>query len=303
MDFHSLHSDHNYGNMKQHGISLIIGGDGQLGESIKGYLLNVGEQFIETTRRKKSISSTRLFLDLSKNIEFWNPPDGVSVVYLCAAMTSIECCARDPIQSELINVHNTLEVAKKCIEKDIFVVFPSTNLVFDGTKPFQKIDDSVSPKTEYGRQKAETEKRLLTLNEKIAIVRFTKIISPRMILINNWMNFLRNKKEINPFSDMVMSPIPHFLAADLLYRVASKRLDGIFQLSGVSDITYEKIAYHIADRIGVERDLIRPIKALESNILIGHIPQYTTLDSTRVIELFNVKIPDSLSAINEVFKI
>jgi len=289
--------------MKQRDISLIVGGDGQLGESIKSYLLNVGEPFIETTRRKESISSTRLFLDLSTNIEFWKPPKNVSVVYLCAAMTSIEGCARDPIKSELINVHNTIKIAKKCIENDIFVVFPSTNLVFDGTKPLQKFDDVVSPKTEYGRQKAETEKRLLALDEKIAIGRFTKIISPRTVLITNWLSLLRNKKQINPLSDMVMAPIPHFLAADILCRVASKRLYGIFQLSGLSDLTYKEVAYHIADRIGAERDLIKPIKALESKIFIEHLPKHTTLDSSRVRELFNITIPDSLSAIDEVFKI
>jgi len=288
--------------MNQHEISLIVGGDGQLGESIKSYLLNIHEPFIETTRRKNSITPTRLFLDLNENIDFWEPPKNVSVVYLCAALTSIEGCAIDPIKSELINVHNTLKIAKKCLENDIFVVFPSTNLVFDGTKPFQKFDDVPSPKTEYGRQKAETEKRLLTLGKKIVIVRFTKIISPHTSLINNWLDLLQNQKQINPFSDMVMAPIPNSLAADILYRLASNQLQGVFQLSGV-DITYEKVAYHIADRIGVKHDLIKPIKTLESNIFIEYLPKNTTLDSSRIIELFNVKIPDPLSVVDETFKL
>lgn len=289
--------------MKQREISLIVGGDGQLGKSIKGYLLNVDEPFIETTRRKESISSTRLFLDLSKNIEYWKPPENVSVVYLCAAMTSIDGCAREPIKSELINVCNTLKIAKKCIDNNIFVIFPSTNLVFDGTKPFQRSDDLPTPKTEYGRQKVETEKILLKYDEKIAIVRFSKIISPSMILINNWIKSLRDNKQINPFSDMVMAPVPHVLATDILYRVASKKLHGIFQLSGLSDITYETIAYHIADRINVEHSLIKPITISDSKILIEHLPKHTTLDSSRVRDLFNITIPDSLSAIEGVFKI
>lgn len=289
--------------MKKQDIPLIIGGDSQLGNALKNHFQKAGIPFIETTRRKQQVSSNRLFLDLSEDIEYWEPPENVSTAYICAAITSMETCNREPDRSGLINIFNTLKIAKKCIHNEIFVIFPSTNMVFGGSRAIQGPEGTVDPKTEYGRQKAETERLLLPYSNKVAIVRFTKIISSNMVLFNSWIQSLKNQEPIYPFSDMVMAPVPDFLAADVLHRISQKRYYGIFQLSGPRDVTYAQIAHHLADRLCTDHELVRPIKASDSNINIAVLLKHTTLDSSLLKELFGITVPEPMDVIDSIFKI
>ena len=69
---------------------------------------------------------------------------------------------------------------------------------------------------------------------------------------------MRNGKEIHPFSDMIMAPVPVALAAEGLHRVAQARSPGVFQMSADKDISYEQAARHLARGIGVSEDLVQP---------------------------------------------
>ena len=64
----------------------------------------------------------------------WEPPPGTSTVYLCAAVSQIDACERDPSGSARINVENTIAVAERCAAAGAFVVFLSTTMVGHRTK-------------------------------------------------------------------------------------------------------------------------------------------------------------------------
>jgi dTDP-4-dehydrorhamnose reductase len=288
--------------MMQTNNSLIIGADGALGSSLKEYLISRNETVIESTRRRNTCTTSKIFLDLSVDVDdAWTPPSGVSVAYFCAAVTSLERCYTNPVESAQVNVHNTVKLARKCMENGVFVIYPSTNLVFDGTIPFRKTHENVSPRTEYGRQKAEAEKRLLSLGNDIAVVRFTKIIDPRLPLIIRWLESLRSNSVIHPFLDYVMAPVPSSLAVECLYRISKDRLRGIHHVSGPQDISYADVAYHIAHRLNAKPDLVLPNKIGDSGVFLEHNPTHTTLDSTETEKKLAIKIPDAFSSIDRMF--
>jgi dTDP-4-dehydrorhamnose reductase len=201
----------------------------------------------------------------------------------------------------VVNVQNTVALAKTLAAQGTFVVFPSTNLVYDGTVPFRKADDLVCPRTEYGRQKAEAETQLLSLGDSVAIVRFTKIIGPEMPLFRGWMRALRNGEAIHPFSDMVLAPVPLAFAVEVLRRVGSMRLPGILQVSGEKDITYEQVARYIAQRLGVDSDRVQPLSWRETGLHPEAVPKHTTLDTTRLRVECGMEPPDVWSAVEMVF--
>ena len=289
--------------MKHRDLSLLIGSDGLLGSSLTSILKSHDERFIGSTRRRDALGSKdRIYLDLAAPWDdSWSPPSHVSVLYLCAAVASQEQCRLDPEGSARINIENTVNIAKKCTENDVFFIFPSTNLVFDGSVPFRKSYESRSPMTEYGRQKAEAEKQLISLGENVAIVRFTKIISPETPLIRMWCDNIRSSRPIYPFSNYVMSPVPNLLAGEILYRIAQKRICGIHQVSGPQDISYAEAAYHIAKRLHVEENLVRPTTIEDAGVAIEYNPAFTTLDSTETERKVGIHIPDAFTSLDLVF--
>ena len=287
--------------MKQIGVSLVIGADGLIGRAVSNHLTRAGETVLETTRRLDTTSERRFFLDLTEDVSNWRPPCQVSVAHFCAAVTSLERCRKEPVQSARVNVHNTVALAKTLVASRTFVIFPSTNLVYDGSIPFRKTDDLVCPRTEYGRQKAEAERQLLTLGDLISVVRFTKVLGPNMSLLKGWIQALQNGETIHPFSDMVMAPVPLLFAVDVLRRVAEARLPGIVQVSGERDVTYEQVARHIVQRLGASPDLVLRSTSAEAGLQLEAIPTYTTLDTTRLRTEFGIEPPDVWSTIDSVF--
>jgi dTDP-4-dehydrorhamnose reductase len=280
-------------------VLLVVGADGLIGRALTDNW--AGKVVFETTHLPDTLSDHRIFLDMEQDVSGWHPPESVFVAIICAAISSLERCRTQPEQSAWFNVHNTVAVAKKLLTKGAFVIFISSNLVYDGSIPFRRAEDLVCPQTEYGRQKAETERQLLVLGDSVSVVRFTKVLSPDMPLLRRWLLALQNGETIHPFSDMVMSPVSLSFVVDVLRRVAELHLPGIVQVSAKEDLTYAQVAQYIARRIGANLDLVQPIRSTQSGLQIEAVPAHTTLDTTRLRREFGIEPPDVWSTIDLVF--
>lgn len=281
-------------------VALIIGADGLIGRALADHLSRNGYLVLETTRRLKTVSESRIFLNLADNISNWSPPTHVSIAYFFAAVTSLDECRRNPKQSEIVNVHNTVKLVKALVASGIYVVFPSTNLVFDGSIPFRKALNRTCPQTVYGKQKAQVERKLLALGDSISVVRFTKIFGPKTSLIKRWIEDLRNNQVIHPLSDVVVAPTPLSFAVEVLHRSTDVRLGGIVQVSGAQDITYEEVARYLAQRIGARSDLVQPIRSELAGLDLEAIPSHTTLDTSRLRMELQLEPPDVWTTIDSV---
>jgi dTDP-4-dehydrorhamnose reductase len=240
----------------------------------------------------------RIFLDLSQDvIHSPLPPVQINIAILCAAVTSLENCRLDPDSSRQVNVVGTVALVKRLIKGGAFVVFLSTNLVFDGETPFAKPTNPVNPQTEYGRQKAEAESQLLACGDQVAIVRFSKILSSRSPLFQGWIQDLKAGKAIHPFSDMVMAPVSLTFAVEVLLEVAARRLPGIFQVSARQDMSYAAAAQYIARQLGADLELVQPISYRESGV--DFAPLYTSLDTGRIAD-FGIRAPQAVEAFQEI---
>lgn len=261
---------------------LIVGGDGLIGRGLRDRLLGSGEVVFTTTRQFSQCSNTNLFLDLSQDVASWLPPQPIDVAYLCAAVSSLERCRTDPVYSYSINVTGTVAIAKTFVEQGTFVIFLSSNAVYDGRLPYRRAEEPVCPTTEYGKQKAETEQQLLALGDRVSIVRFAKVLAPNNPLLNNWRRSLQNGEIIRPFSDLAIAPISLTFAIEVLQRIARCRLPGIVQVSGPCDVTYEQVARYLQEQLNANPNLVEAIAAAEAGLPLEVIPQYTTLDTTRL---------------------
>jgi len=280
--------------------SFVIGRDGLIGGALAQFLSRKGYPFVATTRRRDVASQACIYLDLDSIPHNWDPPFEFKVAYFCAAISSYEECRRNPHSSRLVNVINTVKTVGRLVDRNVFVVYPSTNAVFDGSLPYRKTNDPTSPQTEYGRQKAEVEAQLLQLGEQVCIVRLSKVFSRTPPLLMEWISRLQHGEPIHPFCDLTCAPLFVDEVAKVLVSIAMKRLPGIWHLSGERDITYAELADHLASRLHLDSGLVQPVSVRNSPFHVEHAPAYTSLDCSRLIAELGIELPPVWQTIDSI---
>lgn len=145
----------------------IVGGESTIGGALARRLAG---RALTTTRR----AGGSLRLDQASPASSWPALAAVDVAFLCAAVGHLDACEAEPLATRRVNVDATVELARRRQAGGAFVVFLSSNQVFDGRQPERRHDAPPCPINEYGRQKAETEQRL----EGCAVLRLTKVVTP-----------------------------------------------------------------------------------------------------------------------------
>lgn len=275
---------------------LIVGGDGLIGAALTRHLARSGP-VATTTRRRAETGPDRPFLDLAESPSFWPVPPGATA-WLLAAVTNQAACRADPVAARRINVEHVVALAERIVARGGFVVFASTNLVFDGARPFCPADAGLSPVGTYGRQKAEAEARLIALGPTVAIVRLSKVLTGASPLIAGWIAALKSGRPIAPFSDLICAPIPLGFAAEALVRIGEARRGGIYQLSGARDVSYADLAFTLARRLGVSPSLVQPTTSAAAGIRLDAAPRYASLDASRVAREFGLVSPPAEAVVD-----
>jgi dTDP-4-dehydrorhamnose reductase len=276
---------------------LVIGADGLIGKALVNELQTLTPNVYATSRRQGQPGSKVIFFDLAKSpgklfSEGWIQKittRGRMIVFICAAITKIADCEQDPESSHLVNVINTVELGKKLMLAGAEVVFISTNAVFSGLEQLPTQSSRPNPSTNYGRQKAEAEIKLMKVNRLIPnapaliIVRLTKVITKDNPLINDWIQNLRSGRQIHAFENRTLSPISLQYTTKKIVEIAKRGCAGIYHLSGSGDLTYYNFACLLASALGANPELVNSVSATASNVSLEH--SYSSLGN-EVLEPF-----------------
>lgn len=281
-------------------IRLIIGSDSLVGKTLMRHLEMAGEEVVGTTRRRDIVDEKHLYLDLLDNPGSWSFPSGIDIAFICAGVTKLEECEKNPDASRRVNVDGTCKLIKNLIRKGVFVIYLSTNQVFDGSVSHCLPEEPFSPVTEYGRQKAEIERLINQWKDSTLIVRFTKILGKENTLFSKWINDLKENKKIYPFKDIYISPIPLSFVISVLKLVASRKILGVLQVSGDKDISYADIAHRIAKLLKVNPGLVKPIEALKAGKDKETGGRYSALNTDRLKSVLGIDPPDVWESIDKV---
>lgn len=285
---------------------LIVGGDSEIGAATYRMMREQDCPVAATTRRRERVGAGRPFLDLAAPLDGWAAPSGTKAVCICAAIARMAACAADPAGTTQINVDRTLTLIDHLLARGIHVLFLSTNQVFDGRMPHVPADAPYSPISEYGRQKASTERVLrqrMACGAPAAILRLAKVVSPHMPLFDSWGSDLSAGKPISAFSDMMLAPTPTDLVCTAIGVLLEGRASGIFQLTGPRDVSYAEVAHFVATRLGAATSLIKETSASSAGLPEGATPQNTTLDSRLIRDRYGLEVPDVWQVIEKIIPI
>lgn len=276
---------------------LVVGGDGAIGQALTAALAASGTPVHATTRRPAHVGEGRPFLDLAATAG-WTELPAASAAVIAASQASIQACEADPAGTRAVNVTATIELVKHLRARGTHVSFLSTNLVFDGERDQVTADAPWSPRTEYGRQKADVEAALLEMGGGTAVIRLSKVVGGDARLFQDWADRLRAGQTVEAFGDMVMSPLALGEVTGMLSEVAKAAGEGIYQYSARDDISYADAARYLADKLdGAGK--VRETAASDAGIDTNAMPAHTTMDSDRLFKEFSVTSPAPWRALDQ----
>ncbi len=274
-------------------MHLVIGANGSIGRALCAHWDTCNFPYQALCRQP---APGQLKLDLAVPPDQWALPEKIDTAFLCAARTNLQDCEEHRVETAWINVDQTIELGQRLFARNAFVVFLSSNLIFDGNKPFPRPEDRPCPATEYGRQKARTEAALLALSENVLILRLTKVVQPRMPFFLTWANSLRRGEIIHPFEDFSISPVPLSFVVNALGQIAATKPRGILQFSGDRDVSYTDCARMLAEHLQADPNLVQPIPAPVTP------RNFASLDMGRATCKLGLKAPSVTQTLYAVFK-
>lgn len=263
--------------------ALIVGVDAMIGSALYARLKLDGTEVHGTSHAGKNPGD--IILDLAGDPKTWPPLPKADVAYFCAAVSKLDACENDPKAAHKVNVTGTLALARRLAESGAFTVFLSSNHVFDGTKPHRKAGEPPSPITEYGRQKAETEKGITGLQG--AVLRLTKVIAPGDPRIGAWHKDLKEGKSVTAFADIFLSPVTLQNVLGALTSIGQTRVPGIYQISGKEDFSYFDLARAVARHTKADEARVTAGSGAAAGIPAAFRPRYSS---------YEIRLPQPISA-------
>ena len=242
---------------------------------------------------------TKLDLTNQNNIKDALEKIQPDIVIHLAAMTNVDLCETEQNLAMEINAKATETLANESSKQHAFFVYVSTDYVFDGKTGMKKESDSPNPLGFYGKSKLEGEIALNNLASSWCIARIstpfgihlTKKSFPIWVKEN-----LESKKEISVLVDQYTSPtyVPNL--SKMLIEVATRQIIGIIHLAGATRISRHALAEMIADKMNLDKTLLKSAKITEMNWKAQR-PQDSSLDvslATEILEEKPQKIEQSL---------
>ena len=175
-----------------------------------------------------------------------------SVVVHAACMSRAQECADFPELTRQVNVLAVEEWLAATSSMDSFPLYVSTEQVFDGRAESYTETSPVCPLSLYGETKAEAEAMVLAAGG--AVVRLPLLLGPevgpgRCGADTAILNAVREGKRLGLFHDEYRTPVAAAAVGPMLWQIASRRLPGVFHLSGsesVSRLQLGEIACELA---------------------------------------------------------
>lgn len=221
------------------------------------------------------------------------------VAYLIAARARLAECRRDPEGSARVNVTAPVVLARKFLSQGARIIFLSSDKVFDGSRVRPAPTDPVLPRSVYGQQKAAAERALLALGDGVTVLRLSKVVEPGDALFTGWLSDVSAGRTITPFDDLWLAPVSVNKVVRVLHKLATREAAGIFQLSGLEDISYVDAARYLVRKRGADPGLVLEASAAANGVPPEERPRYTALDISKTERVLGVKVESPWRELDE----
>lgn len=240
---------------------FITGGGGLLGSRLAEMAQQDGHDVFSGYNRSMPDKGMPLKLDLAvdnsihKSIEEAQP----DIVFHTAAMTDVDRCETERDQACRINARGTKVLAETARKKGAFLVYISTDYVFDGQRGLYKEEDTTNPISYYGYTKLLGEKYADCV-ARTCVIYGSKPASGKINFALWILEKLQKGEEIRIVTDQYVSPTLNTNLAGMLLEAGEQRREGIYHLAGATRISRYDFACRLVDVFCLDRNLIATSK-------------------------------------------
>ena len=249
---------------------LITGVSGLLGNNLARYfkdkheILGLYNFHPVVIRGITSEKCSILGLDsLKKIIHEFEP----SIIIHCASLANVDECELNKDLTKKVNVLATKNLVNSIVDRDIKLIYISTDSVYDGIKGAFSENDNINPLNYYGLSKYEGE--LEVAKKENSLVFRTNIFGWNIQdkrSIGEWiLGELGAGRRINCFRDAYFSSIYTFEFARVIDIAIQRDLSGVYNCGASDSCSKYEFAHKIADYFGLDKASIKPISIDDFN--------------------------------------
>ena len=271
---------------------LVTGSAGLVGRQVVKDLSETHEVFSCYTKSEPEfgipVKMDLLNHERISNVLSEKNPD---IVIHLGAMTAVDLCETQQDNALKINSQATEILAKECSKINSFMVYVSTDYVFNGNSGLYKENDATNPLGFYGKSKLLGEKSIQNFSSNWCIARTstpfglhpTKKSFPIWVIEN-----LQKQKQIDVLTDQFTSPtyVPNL--SRMLIEISERHLTGIIHVAGASKISRYEMASLVSDKLDLDEKLLREI-SINDIKWEAQRPKDSSLNVSKAISILNQK--------------
>ena len=244
---------------------LVTGSSGLLGSRIVALMEQYGHEVFSAYSVHSPSAGKPIRLDLTnledipRALEQAHP----EVIIHAASVTDVDACEENPDIAMRVNGEATGRVGEAAHKIGAYVIYVSTDYVFDGTAGNYREGDETNPVNHYGMSKLHGERLLAKSGASYCIARTSVLYGWGREYRPNFATWvlsrLRSNTPLKVVNDQFASPTLNLNLAEMLVNLAEKRCEGIMHLAGATRADRYSFALQIAEAFKLNRNLIEPV--------------------------------------------
>jgi dTDP-4-dehydrorhamnose reductase len=239
---------------------FVTGGSGLMGSKLAEVALARGNQVFSGYAHNEPQCGRAVRFDLMDERGIYDLVDRLrpDVIIHSAALTDVDRCERERELAYKMNVEGTQAIAKAAEKAGAFLVYISSDYVFDGERGSYREDEKTNPVSYYGQSKLLGEEFCRGCIARTCVIYGSRPASGKVNFALWLIESLKSGKQVRVVTDQFITPTLNTNLAQMVLEVADRRLSGVYHLAGATRISRYDFAREVARVFDLDSDLIIP---------------------------------------------
>lgn len=222
---------------------------------------------------------------------------GPEVIIHSAALTDVDRCERERELAHKMNVEGARAVAMAAEKVGSFLIYISTDYVFDGLRGMYREDDRTNPVNYYGYSKLLGEQFCHGCIARTCVIYGSRPASGKVNFALWLLNNLKSGEEVRVVTDQFITPTLNTNLTIMLLETADRRLCGVYNLAGATRISRYDFALELAKEFDLDPGRILPSR-MEDLKWAARRPKDSSLDASKA----NTELMEKPLSLREALK-